>query len=493
MNEENNTPDATAPEPPAVSQMIGPRSPVEQLSDAAAPAPVTGDETPTAEVPIDHQKHRRIGLIISVFAILVLLIAAGAYYVLFIHANSSKVKPVAKATASPLSSPSPSTGPGVAERLLESSANVSGVSIGYLAGAPAKTVGSILAPNADAGSPSYSAVLFYTKPVSGVAQVFMYNVETGKETQISNETGGGVSTPVFSSTSQELSYLHYLPAAGSASSSGNSTCELVIDNVASGKLTRLTPTGQICNRPIAWSPDGSKLVYTATNNTLSAPDWDLSKLFVYDLADQTSTQLTPPSGYNDIKDFADIVWNDNTTLEVVFAQHVAVGGTYTAQQAYLVNVDTKADVVTSLIPTDDLTDMQSNGNRMYATTSTGTPQIETALGTAPANAILVPGTAGVGTFLLRYDSDSSNLLSLIFTTGQAGQQNTFKINSISPAGGTATALYSPASYSATLLGWGLDYNSLLYMTFNSGESEIHMLDLTDNTDRTLVTGLTLVQ
>ena len=97
-----------------------------------------------------------------------------------------------------------------------------------------------------------------------------------------------------------------------------------------------------------------------------------------------------------------------------------------------------------------------------------------------------------GTFLLKAD-ETNNLSDLIMLNGQPGAENNFKLLDFKIGSGEMTELYSPPGFSAYMLGWGQNFDEVIYMAVLSGKSEIQQYSISSGKYETLVADLPLIQ
>lgn len=96
-----------------------------------------------------------------------------------------------------------------------------------------------------------------------------------------------------------------------------------------------------------------------------------------------------------------------------------------------------------------------------------------------------------GPFLLRADPETSALEDVILMSGQAGIENSFQLLDLPLKGGEVEELYRPGGFSAYMLGWGNNFDQIIYMAVLSGKSEIQQYTISTGENVTLVPDLPL--
>lgn len=482
-----STDESSLRDPVPESSLDEPQEPTPTAAPAE-PAPSNSPSTPVlpqvtgANLEVDRKKKIR-----STALVVLLLVCLASAIRGWTYEMASSQTP--KATASPKASVAPQAASSVPSRLFDASGDTSGLAVGYVAKTLAGAGTNWFVPTADAAQQSYQTAVFYTKPVDSVNQIFALDVSTKTSSQLTSGTSAA-SDPVFSSVSQNLAYES--PYAAASTSSGR--CDLDVKNLTNGATIKIaSSTTNVCYTPIAWSPDGTKLLYASVDNVLSASDWGLVRLYVYQ-AGQPAAELKAPTGNNSLEGMADAIWTDANTVEARFENKQQVGGSIVSQQLYTISVKTQ-DTTPLTSPIDgDLATIQLAGTDQYFQTSTPAAAVAVVPGSGPGAGVkqAVSGTSGAASYLLQLNSQSA-VTSVIFVTGQPGEQNAMKIESVPKAGGTAKTVFTPAGFSAYLLGWAGNYNETLYVAVASGQSDIRMYNLQTKTDTDLVPGLSLVQ
>ncbi len=95
-------------------------------------------------------------------------------------------------------------------------------------------------------------------------------------------------------------------------------------------------------------------------------------------------------------------------------------------------------------------------------------------------------------FLTQLNTETNNPDYLMLMAGRGGTENSFSLSKVKVTDGEKTKLFSPGGFSAYLLGWGKDYDSVIYMDDLSLKSEIRQYTISTNKDVLLQSGIPLV-
>jgi len=447
------------------------------------------------EVPVAPAKKSSKKRIIWIIATLLVLVGLGlgGYYLVFSKEES----------ATPTVSTNPATDgettteqkSNVPQFLLEQGAPSSGVAVGYIKLSTDKTSMSgypVKLATAQTGTSeiTYQPAIFYTN--SG--NIFTLNTETKETKQVTNEGG---SNPVFSSMAQKLAFTR-------------NTCDVYLRDIATNgepliRSGQGTPTlssfdeatdDAKCYTPLAWSPDGKNLlmqgVYSINNSEFGLVG--LSDLYIYNLESGSSTKLIIPDPFN-TTDAGTFSWlNDHEITG--YLQEFGAYATVVAKQLSVIDISTgdvtKVGDAEGFLPNT----VKTVGDASYILAGDYTTRIDLytgKTGDSYGNFTKINTDNGIGTFLLKTNDASDSVESVVYMQGSAGTENSFTAYEISPDGADSKKLFAPKSYSSRLLGWGLNYDEIIYMDDISGKTEIKKYTISSNTDEVLISDLPLIQ
>jgi hypothetical protein len=492
-------------DPPKQSQATPPSS----LAGAPEQAPPTTSEPPAYGPNIKNKSKNRRMVILIIITVVTLAIGAILVWLFIFGKNASDQTAnnsaktggsTASITADLHSIALPERGAAkIPAAFLKHNATLSGVSLGYIK-ANKKVTTWPFEGTAKAGGveneanttvDSYYPSLLFVKSVNGKDQIVGYSIGPNTETQYSDEAVGARHA-VFSSASQKISYEGFIKLADDGSSGANGNgCDLVVKDIVSGQVKRVQRTGKVCYNPIAWSPDGTKLLYEGINNELNAPDWGLAKLYIY--TEQNPQTAVPMA--NEINSYDGYSWwGDNTNFYARFAYHEK--GNVSNRNWLSYNTTTWAVSATNIPGDDDSVSAQTVGDKNYYIDSDLSDRSIRYITAGPNSISVVPNTEDSGSFLLRLDKYGI-LSQIVFMTSSVsptgGGLQSFQANTANIDGSQKAQLFNFDSYTAWLLSWGADYNEFVYLFYNNGKLDAHVYNLETKTDYILYTGLPLIQ
>jgi hypothetical protein len=423
---------------------------------------------------------------LGVLLVILVLCAIGGGAYLFKTHTKSGAQTATNSSRSSLNSSSQSsktstaTATGISPALFKSSQAAQGIAVGYVEAKQVAMRSNPFMGQAYAATNPYEASIFYDNSTSSGNQIFGLTVDSKATAQVTTDQSGA-SDPVFSSVSQKLAY-----AQGG--------CSVAIKGIDDNTATTIKVGSQssTCYEPSAWSPDGKYLAYvgeTETNST-SLGLVDIGSLYIYDLATNSTTMITTPSNFNSVGGYADVFWQDPTDIAVHFVDY-GQDASVLKEQVVSINITTQVSTNVVTPANVDYSSVQLVGNTMYAIDTQ--PQELLAGLETDGNLQAITGSDDFESYLLKTNNDNSAVTDIYGLSGQPGQQSTFSLEHLSPAGGEATKLYAPSGFSAYMLGWGQSYDDIIYMDVVSGQTEIHQYTISDNTDQTLVSNLPLTQ
>lgn len=325
----------------------------------------------------------------------------------------------------------------------------------------------------------YDPIVFYSKDQN----IYSLNTASKGSQQITQDTG---SEPVFSSITQQLAYQKTCSVYSTPLPQSSDEHTLIIEGVdyqGSGTFSK----DVVCYKPVAWSPDGTKLAMSGMYS-LNDPSLGLvsfNDIYIYDQKTKDIEKFSPPEPYNTTRHF---FWTDNTHLAAQYIQSGQYASTI-KEDPFIVTTTSQSITPLTLRESLKLDAIQNVGGQFYTFDSSNTSLL--ASQTIDGDFKEVVKTQGnSGTFLLK--ADSSNALSdVLLLSGQAGLENSFKLLDFKTATSEMTELYNPNAFSAYMLGWGKDFDEVIYMAVLSGKSEVQQYTISTNKNETLVPDLPL--
>lgn len=393
-----------------------------------------------------------------------------------------------KDTKNPAASASPQTKgafakyqANVPDWLLENNRGDANVTLGYLKSAKKTSSRGGLVPSAAAADADFASVMMYkANSQSDGPQIFSYNSADGSTTQLTKQAGGA-SAPVFASVTQNLAY----KMSPNTFDNGGIT----VKNLTTAAETVVVASrANVSNVPIAWSPDGTMLAYGSTNNDTTLPDWNMLKLNIY-TSGKPVVEVPAPAGFNSLSSYFDVVWLNNSQLQVRFIKKIALGNTEKSQ-TFTVEVKDQTAIASDTVLEGELSEFQTIGETLYFLGQK--PAALKAVKLAPQAVVqVVPGTEGAKTFALRLN-EQGELSGLLYTTGEAGTLGAVKLFSADADGSNPAEVMTFSGYGGGVIGWGQSYDELVYILVLSGKREVHVYNLKTKTDKVILTNLPLV-
>lgn len=432
---------------------------------------------PTENIPVEpaptKSKPPVTAIVIGLLLVVAGVSATGYYLVL---GRTSQYSP------EPVSSNAP-TASSAQEYLLQSNQSSRGVSVGYIKMQKPTSKGNLFVGHAYAESTDYHTGVFY---ITLDSRIHLLDTVTKVTTAV---TTNGSSAPVFSSISQSLAFKKECTVY--AKKLGEDTETVIKEGV---RYTTPTDTASICYAPSAWSPDGKRLAIIGTSLADAKLGLvTLSKLYVYSIESKVLEAYDPPASFNTV--YGGIRWLGNDSIAVNSAEFGEFAKVL-KQKPYKVRLSDKTYTELGDNFNYDFSTAQVVGNEVYARTTNGTGEGPVALVSGPIDGgdlNKVAGSDDAGTFLVQTNSDATQATNIYMLNGSAGSENSFNLIKLPAAGGTATTLFSPKGYSAYMLGWGQDFDQIIYMAVPSGKSEIRQYTVSTQADIALVSDLPLIQ
>lgn len=431
----------------------------------------TPQNSPTAPV---HTKRSYLKYIIPT---LTAIVGLSVLVVMIKYAKPAPVQPTQQ--IQPASTQYTSATTGIPSRPFQNGQTSKGTSIGYVKvddGVSKKS--SFFYGRAHAATNKYEPVLFYSKN----DQIFSLNTITRATLEVT-PAGATASNPVFSSPLQMLAY-RFGP------------CSIVIKDISSNteEVVQQGSSDGTCYTPAAWSPDGTYLAYTGTSSTSSELGLvSFTNLYIYTVASKTSAVVTMPTGYNSLAGADGLLWQDDKSL----LGHYVKRGQYAAtlKEAFFVhNLTTKASVEYPSPTNAYLGSGQLINDTLYLV-SNDQPGYNKLLSGSVTDGKYLPvdGSDGTGSFLLETNDSSSTPSNIYVMTGVIGSENSLGISRLTTKNDQKTNLYNPKGFSAYMLGWGKDYDQIIYMAILSGKAEIQQYTISQDKNEVLVADLPMSQ
>lgn len=439
-------------------------------------------EQPTSAAPIiETMKSRKKAAIFTISIVALAILGLVGYLVLFSTDQTSDT-----AVQQPMNNEAPSavvSNSNVPEFLLESSQGSNGIAVGYLKKNEPATSRSFLVPKASAAEVEYEPIVFY----SNLDNIFSLNTVTKESKQVTDTIG---SNPVFSSIAQKLAFNKERCDVFVKDMSTNEDV-LVVDGDdafgAQGEDGSVSISSDaICYTPAAWSPDANKLAIKGTYSVNSTEMGLVGfiDMYIYDFASFSLTKIEPPEGFNTSQEFR---WLNNEKVLVKYAEFGAFASLIKEQITETV-VEDNSHNPTNLSSTLSLENMRTVGKTSVAVSEGMLLQSDTG---AIADFKPILAVNILGNYLIKGNATGDAIDSLYTLDGMPGSQGSFKIQEVKINETRTIDLYSPDGFSAYLLGWGLNYDEIIYMAVLSGKSEVHQYTISTGTNEVLVPDLPL--
>lgn len=371
----------------------------------------------------------------------------------------------------------------VPEFLLESSQGSNGIAVGYLKKNEPATSSSFLIPKASAAEVEYEPIVFY----SNLDNIFSLNTVTKESKQVTETIG---SNPVFSSIAQKLAFNKERCDVFVKDMSTNEDV-LVVDGDdafgAQGEDGSVSISSDaICYTPAAWSPDANKLAIKGTYSVNSTEMGLVGfiDMYIYDFASSSLTKIKPPEGFNTSQEFR---WLNNEKVLVKYAEFGAFASLI-KEQITETSIEDNSHSPANLSNAFSIDSMRSVGKTLVAV-SEGKLLVSDTGAVADLKSVLAVNS--IGNYLIKVAEDGETVDSLYTLDGQPGSQGSFKIQEVNIDEARTIDLYNTDGFSAYMLGWGLNFDEIIYMAVLSGESEVHQYKISTNTNEVLVPDLPL--
>ena len=358
------------------------------------------------------------------------------------------------------------------QSLYEQSKTVNGTTVGYVKKEQAKKTGFNISKRVYAEELQYETYLFF---VNG-GKIHGLNTETKEDKIMSEAADVSSKNPAFSSVTQMLAYTN--------------ENDLIVKSVsASSEEPNKISDSYGTIWPITWSPDGTRLfAYILPSAAPGTDAYASAKFAVYSTNTQKLSVLSAPNGFNNVADTQNIEWLNNNDLNIEFAQKTKFGE-FTSKSWFKLSVDTNNTVQITL-PYDNVATVRRVGEEVFFKTG-GKLVYAPKTDLNKQTPIQGGDLAGID-YLVRQNTQTQKASDIIYADGTPGSQDSFVFVRINLADQKPEELYRPGGFSASILGWSKDYSSFIYMSYQSGKSEVHLYNLTDKKDTLLLGDLPLI-
>lgn len=326
-----------------------------------------------------------------------------------------------------------------------------------------------------ADSISYQPIYFYY----GTTGIDILYTATGQSSEI---VKGGAS-PTFSSTSQLLAY--------------KKACSLYIKNLRNDKdfliqegFEPKQPTYETsCFTPIEWSPNGKILAFSETNLANANLGYvHVSHLYFFDVEANTITRAIYPTGYG--SGSSGLGYNSGWLDDDRFAFDYSEFGMHAdliKTEHYILSLEAQQLSKTEGEVSYSIRDTQTVGDIMYSFKNYK-KNVEPSIITANkdgSNVQSISKTEGAYRFLLKTDPAASFVTDIYFTIGDAGTLDSFTLKKLSLDDNQLTDVFNPSGYAVSLIGWGKNFESIIYSVYMSSHTEIRELNLITSKEEVL--------
>lgn len=333
-----------------------------------------------------------------------------------------------------------------------------------------------------AGNSTYQPVLFYSKDINGMPQIFSYNLTTSKEEQLTTDLSTRSIRPIFSTASQYIAYYN-------TSSKDDYPCSVAMRPVSSGVASKVFSGADLCYSPTSWTKDGQELLLSKGKN--GGP---LTDLVLYSISKGTEQLLPMPSSkaYN----LSAVTWFDNDTLLVMVSEQPtsSIGGPDVSMK--LLNVRTGKYIDTALKNGPTPSSYQVYGNQLYFFNGEGLYVQPLDLSSPPKQ---IGSWGTYDNFVAARLDKKGNVISLILDHANGFDKASDAVFEINPITGEKIKDLS-IPVGSEIVGWSDSYDNLVYRYsnysgFSGGDpfSSLFVYNFQIGKATKLVGGLTVMQ
>lgn len=441
------------------------------------------------------------------------LVAIGGYVVLHdqqlnqasdpLVSQLSDIKLVTDLAAEPLPTRSSSTSKvsnqPIADSLISQTAIREGIGIGYTTKPAAPITVRAGVARAAAQDSAYRPTLWYTKFVNKTSEIFAYDITTRQETQITKADGQRHDQPVFSSVSQRLAYQSSL--TDNPTDDGQTTyteCSLqILDFAQNNQLIKTLASPDRCYQPVAWSPDGDRLVILQTDKRPqemylygrkdSGVYTNNEAFMIYSVA-ANAAEVFPHPEVGSFCRFA--TWISNTE---VIGECVSTG-----RLLYRYRLGSGSAEPESVEYPNPRNYSVTDHWIFYQTTETPssevTAEVAMQLLSDPAQSLIIQGSGPTYDFLPAYDpayaEDEDDPSSIVISRVRNSVEYELEEGIFSVDLETGASIKRLATSGVSFIGWVGDYQHLLYKAAPGGSGataeEYRLLDFATGQDETVL-------